>query len=302
MTTRIRLFAGLAAALAITSPAMAQDSATGKAANPAATVEKAAPKIDATAETVVATVNGTEITVGDMIMLRGQLPQQYQQLPDDVLFDGILEQLIQQTALAQNVGDDLNRADKLALESARRSYLAGAALSRVAQTAVTDDAVKAMYDAKYADFKPATEYSAAHIIVATREEAEKIKTAIDGGADFVEQAKEHSTDGAAQSGGDLGWFGEGAMVAEFETAVKAMQTGEVAGPIQTQFGWHLIKLNDTRQTKAPTLEEAQDELVGAIQRQAAEALITKVVDASKVTRSAEGIDHGVLSNQNLITN
>lgn len=302
MTTRIRLFAGLAAALAITSPAMAQDSATGKAANPVATVEKAAPKIDATAETVVATVNGTEITVGDMIMLRGQLPQQYQQLPDDVLFDGILEQLIQQTALAQNVGDDLNRADKLALESARRSYLAGAALSRVAQTAVTDDAVKAMYDAKYADFKPATEYSAAHIIVATREEAEKIKTAIDGGADFVEQAKEHSTDGAAQSGGDLGWFGDGAMVPEFETAVKAMQTGEVAGPIQTQFGWHLIKLNDTRQTKAPTLEEAQDELVGAIQRQAAEALITKVVDASKVTRSAEGIDHGVLSNQNLITN
>jgi peptidyl-prolyl cis-trans isomerase C len=302
MTTRIRLFAGLAAALAITSPAMAQDSATGKAAEPAATAEKTAPKVDATADTVVATVNGTEITVGDMISLRGQLPQQYRQLPDEVLFDGILEQLIQQTALVQNLGDDLSRTDKLALETNRRSYLAGAALSRAAESAVTDEAIKALYESTYGDFVPATEYNAAHIIVETEEEAKTIKAAIDGGADFAEQAKEHSTDGAAQSGGDLGWFGEGAMVPEFETAIKAMKKGEVAGPVQTQFGWHLIKLNDTRQTTAPTLEEAREELVGTLQRQAAEALIGKVTDAASITRSTEGVDRSVLSNQNLLQN
>jgi peptidyl-prolyl cis-trans isomerase C len=92
------------------------------------------------------------------------------------------------------------------------------------------------------------------------------------------------------------------MVPEFETAIKAMKKGEVAGPVQTQFGWHLIKLNDTRQTTAPTLEEAREELAGTLQRQAAEALIGKVTDAASITRSTEGVDRSVLSNQNLLQN
>lgn len=301
MSMTKRVFTGFATALVLAAAAQAQDKAPAENPTPA---ENAAPafRTDVTAGTVVATVNGTDITMGDMIALRAQLPQQYRSLPDNVLFDAVLEQLIQQVALMQTVGDDLSKRDRLILESNRRSYLAGAALGRAAEAAVSDEALRDLYKEEYADFTPQTEYNAAHILVESEEAAKEIKAAIDGGADFAEQAREHSGDGSAASGGDLGWFGPGMMVPEFEQAVAAMTKGEVAGPIQTQFGWHLILLKDTRQTKAPTFEEARPELEQTLQREAAEALITDVTRDATITRSAEGIDPNMLSDQSLLEN
>jgi peptidyl-prolyl cis-trans isomerase C len=300
MSMTKRVFTGFATALVLSATAHAQDAQNGSAA----TAENAAPetRTDVTADTVVATVNGTEITMGDMIVLRGQLPQQYRSLPDEVLFDAVLEQLIQQTALMQNLGDDLSKRDRLILESNRRSYLAGAALGRTAENAVTEQALRELYDSQYAEFTPETEYNAAHILVETEEEAQEIKTAIDGGADFAEQARAHSADGSASSGGDLGWFGLGMMVPQFEEAVVTLEVGAISDPVQTQFGWHLIRLIDTRETTAPTFEEARPELAETLQRQAAEALITEVSEAAEITRSAEGIDPGTLSDQSLLEN
>ncbi|MBZ4689513.1 MAG: PpiC-type peptidyl-prolyl cis-trans isomerase [Cereibacter sp.] len=255
---------------------------------------------DATASTVVATVNGTDITLGHMIALRETLPEQYQSLPDDALFNGILEQLIQQQALAQSVEGSMTPRDTLALENDRRGYLSNAALKAVVEGAVTDKALQAAYDARFKEAAPQTEYNASHILVATEEEAQKLKTEIDGGADFAELAKANSSDGAAANGGSLGWFGLGMMVKPFEDAVVKMKPGEVAGPIQTQFGWHLVKLTETRIAEAPALDEVRDELAAEIEQAAVAEHVEKLTAAATVTRAGEGIDPAKLRDQTLI--
>ena len=253
-----------------------------------------------TAATVVATVNGTEITLGEMIVLRERLPAEYQALPDDVLFQGILDQLIQQTALAATVQDSLSKRDEIALMNERRGYMTGVALQRVVESAVTDAALQAAYDEMFKDFQGQTEYRAAHILVDSEEKAASLKAEIDGGADFADLARTHSSDGAAANGGDLGWFGPGMMVKPFEEAVVAMTPGSVAGPIQTQFGWHLIKLHETRLSQAPALDDVRADLAAEIEQKAVQAHVESVTAAAAVTRQAEGIDPALLKDQTLL--
>lgn len=256
---------------------------------------------DPTAATVVATVNGTEITLGHMVVLRESLPAQYQSLPDDVLFKGILDQLIQQTALEQSVGEPGLR-DQLALENDRRGYLSGVALQQVVASAVTDEALQAAYDARFKDAQPQTEYNAAHILVDSEEKANDLKAQIEGGADFAELAKANSTDvGSGANGGDLGWFGMGMMVKPFEDAVVAAEVGKVAGPVQSQFGWHLILVAETRVAAAPTLDDMRDELASEIERAAVDAKIQDVTAAAEVTKPGESLDPALLRDATLVT-
>lgn len=256
-----------------------------------------------TADTVVATVNGADITLGHMIAMRESLPPQYLQLDDRTLFDGILDQIVQQQALADVAGAELRKRDTLALENQRRSYLSGVTLDETARAAVTDEAVQALFDEKYAHAEPGKEYSAAHILVATEDEAKAIKAELDGGADFAAIAKEKSTDrGSAAAGGDLGWFGVGMMVKPFEDAVIAMQKGEVSAPVESQFGWHIIRLDDLRTAAKPTIEDVRAELEGELQGRAVEARVTELTSAAKVEKKVEGIDPAILKNIALIDN
>ncbi|MCA8881506.1 MAG: peptidylprolyl isomerase [Rhodobacteraceae bacterium] len=235
----------------------------------AAQAEDAAP--DATTlDTVVATVNGVDITAGEIALMRAQLPQQYQSLPPAALYDGLVQQAISQELLAQTV-TDIGRTAELALENENRVLRANIAMGKTAEAAVTDEALKKAYDAEYGSAEPTTEYHAAHILVESEDEAKDIKAQIDGGADFAALAKEHSKDPTGNNGGDLGWFGAGMMVPEFEQAVVALQPGAVSDPVQTQFGWHVVKLIETRDKPVPTLDEVRDELAGQIQQQAVEA-------------------------------
>lgn len=302
-------WAGLAASVALALPAAAQDAPEAPATEGAAetaTAEVATPETapaeTPTADTVVATVNGTAITLGHMIALRETLPPQYQSLPDDVLFKGILDQLVQQTALEQSMEGKITRRDELTFQNYRRGYLSGVAIEAVSAAAVTDAAMQAAYDARFKDAAPQTEYNAAHILVDTQEKAAELKAQIDGGADFAELAKANSSDGAAANGGDLGWFGLGMMVKPFEDAVVAMKAGEVAGPIQTDFGWHLIQLKETRIAAVPTLDDLRDELAAEIEQQAIEAHVKALTDAAQVTRPGEGIDPAVLKDTTLLDN
>lgn len=250
------------------------------------------------AQTVVATVNGSDITLGQVIALRETLPQEYQSLADDVLFKGILEQLIQQTALSQSQEDKLTARDDVMIANQRRTYISGAALQAVVAEAVTDATIQAAYDAKYKGSAPLIEYHASHILVATEEQAKDLKAQLDGGADFAELAKANSTDGSAAGGGDLGWFGPGMMVKPFEDAVIALQPGQISAPVQTQFGWHLILLAETRDAAAPPLADVSAELSAELQRQAIEAHVTAITEAATVTR-VEGIDPTVVRSQTL---
>ncbi|WP_028028792.1 peptidylprolyl isomerase [Gemmobacter nectariphilus] len=262
----------------------------------------ALPVMAQDASTVVATVNGTDITLGHLAAARAQLPAQYQQLPDDVLFRGLLDQVIQQTALSQAADKLVTKRDELTLENDRRGYLAGLVLQDAVKGAVSDEALQAAYDAKYKNAAPGMEYNAAHILVKTEEEAKKLKEELDKGADFAELARQHSTDGSAAGGGSLGWFGLGMMVKPFEDAVVALKAGEIGGPLQTQFGWHLVKLNETRAAEAPKLEEVRDELAAELEQAAIDARIKAATDGATVTRTVDGIDPALLKSPTLFGN
>jgi peptidyl-prolyl cis-trans isomerase C len=258
---------------------------------------------DATADTVVATINGVDITLGHVIVLRQSLPAEYQSLPDDVLFKGLVEQLIQQVAVEQSLGEAITKRDLLKIENDRRNYLSGIALEKIVTGAVTEDALKAAYDKRFKDATSQTEYNAAHILVATEDEAKSVKIQLDDGGDFAKLATELSTDtGSAVNGGDLGWFGAGMMVKPFEDAVVGMTAGDIAGPIQTQFGWHLIQLKETRVAAQPTLEEMRDELAGEVEQAAIAAYLKTLIDAAKVTKPEPGVDPALMRKDDLIAN
>jgi peptidyl-prolyl cis-trans isomerase C len=279
MTKHLGIVAALL--LGVASPALAQD---------------AAPP---TADTVVATVNGTVITLGHMIAVRETLPEQYQALPDDVLFNGTLDQLVQQTTLQQSLGTPSKR-DALIVENAGRQHLSGVALQAVIATAVTDEAIQAAYDARFKDAVAQTEYNAAHILVDTEEKAIALKAEIEAGADFGEVAKANSTDGAAANGGDLGWFGVGMMVKPFEDAVLAAEVGKVTGPVKTDFGWHLLIVKETRVAAQPTIDDLRDELAAEVETKALEAHVAALTEAATITRTAEGIDPAILRDATIL--
>lgn len=253
-----------------------------------------------TADTVVATVNGTEITLGQMVALRENLPQQYLTLPDDVLFKGILDQLVQQEVLAQSV-TEMSKRDEANITNDRRGYLSGVVIGKVAEGAVTDEALQKAYDDRFKDAEPQKEYHAAHILVKTEDEAKALKAQLDGGAAFAELAKASSIDtGSGAQGGDLGWFGAGVMVKPFEDAVKAATIGKVSDPVQTDFGWHLILVSETRLAEKPSLDDLREELAQEIETKAIEDHLKTLTEAATVEKPGEGIDPALLKDPKLI--
>jgi len=255
---------------------------------------------DPTAATVLATVNGVEITLGDLIVTRDGLPDQYKTLPDDVLFKGLLDQMLQQEALMQSLGETLTKKDMLALADQRRNYLSNVALGAGIANAVTEESIQAAYDAKYKEAVPSLEYHAAHILVDSEEKAADLLKQIQEGAAFADVAKANSSDGSAASGGDLGWFGTGAMVKPFEDAVIAAKVGEVAGPVKTDFGWHLILVSETRNSAAAALADVHDEIGAELQKAAIAAFIKSVTESAQITRTETTIDPAVIKDLTLL--
>ncbi|UOA25467.1 peptidylprolyl isomerase [Pseudosulfitobacter sp. DSM 107133] len=277
MLKRLAILPAVAVALTLSQPLYAQDET---------------PQLS----TVVATVNGVDITLGHMLVAKATLPQQYQQLPDEVLFPGILDQLVQQTALQQSYSGELPKRVELSMENEQRSLVAGEAIEKILATAVTDEALQAAYDATYANAEPTKEFNASHILVETEDEAKAIVEELKGGADFAATAREKSTGPSGPGGGSLGWFGPGAMVPEFETAVATMEPGDISDPVQTQFGWHVIKLNEVRNAEAPALEDVRAELEQQVRSEAVAAAVDALVADADVNRDgAEGMDPSVLS-------
>lgn len=277
MTSRL---ANLAVAVALTVTAL-----------PAWSDEHATIDLDQ----VVANVNGVDITLGHMAVAKSTLPEQYRQLPADVLFPGILDQLIQQTVLGQSYEGEWPMRITLALDNETRSLIAAEVVEGILADALKPGLVEKFYQERYENAEQSLEYNAAHILVETEEEALQIKTDLDEGADFAQTARDKSTGPSGPRGGDLGWFGPGVMVPSFEAAVLELEEGQISAPVETQFGWHVIKLMDRRNKEAPQLAEVRQELEQAIRQQAVEDQIKELLDAAKVDRSgAEGIDPGVL--------
>ena len=281
MNTTMRALAVLALGT-MALPAMAQDEAPD-------------------ADRVVARVGDTEITLGHMVGVMARLPEQYRQMPDDALFSGILDQLVDQTAIMQQVEEPFSRRARIDLENNRREVLVNDALTRVVSGAVSDDALRAAYEERYLGGEPSMEYNAAHILVETEDAALELVAALEDGADFADLAREHSRDpGSAGNGGDLGWFGLGRMVPAFEEAVLSLDPGETSAPVETQFGWHVVRLNDSRAAEAPSFDSVRGQLAQEIQQQAVMDHIAAAREGADIELSAEGIDPALIRDQTLL--
>jgi peptidyl-prolyl cis-trans isomerase C len=247
------------------APALAQDAApavdapaTAETAAPAAPAEQVSP------ETVVATVGGQPITEADLSFAAEDLAAELQQMPPDQRRPFLLRVLIDMKVMAE-AGRTAGMADTplfqqrlqyLEERALRRAYFAEAIANNI-----TEEAVRARYDEFVTAFEPEQEVRASHILVETEEQAQTLKAELEGGADFAALAQEHSIDPGAANGGDLGFFSRGMMVAPFEEAAFALsETGQVSDPVQSQFGWHIIRLEETRQSSAPAFEQVAPQL------------------------------------------
>ena len=251
--------------------------------------------VEAELDRVLATVDGTDITLGHVVLARRSLPQQFQGMPDEALLPGLVDQLVQQTLLADAAGD-VPPSVTLQLENEERNLRAAAALRERLGGAVTEQDVRAAYEERVGGQEPTTEYRASHILVETEEEAREIVAELEGGADFADLARARSTGPSGPRGGDLGFFGEGMMVEPFQEAVEALSPGEVSEPVQTQFGWHVIRLEETRQASAPPFEALAPEIAQELQREAVQGYLAELTAGADITREPlEGIDPSVLS-------
>jgi len=207
-------------------------------------------------------------------------------LGDDQLFKGMLDQLVDQAALSDVMAgdgpDDMRTS--LMLENERRSILSNKLVDSIAAQPLDEAAVEAAYTAQYGAMEPTPENNASHILVETAEQAQAIVAEIAAGADFAEVAKAKSTGPSGPNGGELGWFGAGQMVKPFEDAVLALEVGAVSEPVQTQFGWHVIKLNERRETPPPTLEMVRAELEQSVREIAIKTELEKLRAGAVIER------------------
>jgi len=160
---------------------------------------------------------------------------------------------VQQQLLASDIDEEPTRVT-MAIANERRALLAGEVINTITNGAVTDEAIQQAYNARFDDAEPATQYNASHLLVETEEEAIAAKARITDGEEFADVARDVSTGPTGPNGGNLGWFGAGQMVPEFEAAVVALEPGAVSDPVQTQFGWHVVTLNETRLEEQPELD------------------------------------------------
>lgn len=273
------------AALLLTVPAFALAQATGDQTE--APAEDAAPAAEVAVTDVLATVNGRNITVGDLIIVRQTLPQQYQGMPDNVLTEGLTQQLIDQSLMASAAREEGldERPDILLLLAAQaRAILADKWMASQLETRVTEEAVRNTYEADFVNAEPVVEVRAAHILVDSKEKADDLKAQLDDGADFAELAAEHGTDGTKSRGGDLGYFAHSDMVPKFADAAFAMEPGTVSDPVETQFGWHLIKLEDKRDRAVPPFEAVAADIEASLQQQLSNQILSELREQAEIVR------------------
>ncbi|MCP4329177.1 MAG: peptidylprolyl isomerase [Alphaproteobacteria bacterium] len=214
---------------------------------------------------VVGRVNGQEIRQSAIIAAHGSLPAEYQAIPLEQLYGILLDRTIDDSLIADRAGD-LNYADdeevQARLDQARSQVFREIYFTRLVNEKVTDDALDARYQEALADIPAVEEIRARHILVESEDEAVAIIADLaKDGADFEKIAEDKSIGPSAAQGGDLGYFTADVMVPEFADAAFALEPGAVTpDPVKTQFGWHVIKVEDRREKAPPGFEEMREQL------------------------------------------
>jgi peptidyl-prolyl cis-trans isomerase C len=268
-TTTINLATTLATATALASLGVMLPLASGWAqtAKPAAAPAAAAPAAPAAtkpADPVVARVNNETVHLSDISAAAQLLPQQYRSMPTNVLYPLLVDQAIDRLAvadLARKQGLDKKPEVAHAMARAADQALQNALLAQEVNPQITEAAVHARYEKDIAGKTGEEEVHAAHILVPTEAEANKIIAELNKGADFATLAKKNSTDPGGAQGGDLGFFKRTDMLPAFADAAFALKPGQITQkPVKTQYGWHVIKVEGRRNAPPPTYAEAHDEL------------------------------------------
>lgn len=237
---------------------------------------------------VVAKVNGAEVRQSDLnaaeAELTGQLPPMAPEAKRDYLVTYVADlMLVAKAAEERKLGETDDFKRKLA--SARTKLLMEALLSAEAKAAVTEEAMRKVYDEAIKQIKDEEEVSARHILVESEEEAKKIAADLKKGGDFDAIAKEKSKDpGSKDNGGDLGFFSKDQMVPEFANAAFALNKGQLSEPVKSQFGWHVIRVDDKRKKQPPAYDQVKDQLESFVQRRAQAEMITKLRESAKIER------------------
>lgn len=212
---------------------------------------------------VLAKVNGSEIRQSDVNVAEEELGPSLAQMDPAARQDNVLSFLIDMKIIAKAAEDKKieNTEDfKKRLAFARDRLLMDKLLASEGKAALTPDAMKAVYEDASKQITSEQEVHARHILVPTEEEAKKIEDQLKKGADFAELAKKESKDPGASDGGDLGFFTKDQMVPEFSKVAFELEPGKISDPVKTQFGWHIIKVEEKRMSSPPPIEQVQQQL------------------------------------------
>lgn len=242
----------------------------------------------AQSDPVVAKVNGVEIKESDLKAaeedIGQQLPPMSAEAKKEYLITYVSDMiLVSRAAEAKKLGDTADFKRKLA--NARIKLLMEALLQGEAKAAVTDEAMKKVYAEAIKDVGNEQEVSARHILVENEDDAKKIAADLKGGADFAAIAKERSKDpGSKDQGGDLGFFSKDQMVPEFAEAAFKLDKGQVSDPVKSQFGWHVIRVDDKRTKQPPSFDQVKGQIETYVQRKAQADLIQKLRAEAKIEK------------------
>jgi peptidyl-prolyl cis-trans isomerase C len=239
------------------------------------------------ADPVIARVDGSEIRESDLALAEEDIGAGLQPSPPEMRREQLLTYLIDVTLIAKAAeaqkiaqGEDFERR----LAYARQKVLMEALLEKESRGAANEAAMKKIYDDSVAQNKPVEEVHARHILVETEEKAKEVLAKLKAGGDFAALAKTESKDPGSADGGDLGYFAKEQMVPEFSEAAFKLEKGGLSEPVKSQFGWHIIKLEDKRNKPVPQFEQVKGQIETYLARRAQTELVGKLRDAAKIDR------------------
>jgi peptidyl-prolyl cis-trans isomerase C len=236
---------------------------------------------------VLARVDGVEIRASDLAQADADIGSSLPPSTGDARRDALLAYMIDMTILARaaearKLGEGTEFARKLAY--ARQKALMETLLEDTSRAAASEQAMRKLYDDSVKKITPEKEVRARHILVESEEKAKELLQKLKSGADFVTLAKENSKDPGAPEGGDLGYFAKSQMVPEFAEAAFKLQTGQISDPVKTQYGWHIIRVEDVRDRPLPAFDAVKEQIANFIVQRAQAELVMKLRDGAKIEK------------------
>jgi peptidyl-prolyl cis-trans isomerase C len=245
------------------------------------------------ANPVLAKVNGTEIRQSDLMLAEEELGPSLAQMDPATKKENVLAFLIDMKIVAKAAEDkkvENNEEFKKRLAFTRNRLLMDSLLATEGKAATTDEAMKKVYEDASKQIAGEQEVHARHILVESEDEAKAVAEELKKGADFAELARKKSKDPGASDGGDLGFFTKDQMVPEFSAVAFTLEPGKISDPVKSQFGWHVIKVEEKRNRKAPEFEQVKSQIETYVTRKAQAEYVAKLREAAKIERMDKPAD------------